>query len=129
MRCRFCRTFGGHRAPVLIFSWPAFYSMTRGFSIAATLILVMATLVGGFYTRSSRRRQAANANANSQAASIAEDKYQADKIQADYSEAIEVVEQNYAGDIDYEKATQAAIQGMLFTLDPHSVYFPSNEFR
>jgi carboxyl-terminal processing protease len=103
--------------------------MTRGFSIAATLILVMATLVGGFYTRSSRRRQAANANANSQAASIAEDKYQADKIQADYSEAIEVVEQNYAGDIDYEKATQAAIQGMLFTLDPHSVFFPAVEFK
>src|SRR5205823_13406239 len=30
---------------------------------------------------------------------------------------------------DYEKATQAAIQGMLFTLDPHSVYFPSVEFK
>src|SRR6185295_5876591 len=27
------------------------------------------------------------------------------------------------------KATQAAIQGMLFTLDPHSVYFPALEFK
>jgi carboxyl-terminal processing protease len=35
----------------------------------------------------------------------------------------------YAGDIDYEKATQAAIQGMLSTLDPHSMYFPYNEFK
>ena len=103
--------------------------MTRGFSIAATLILVMATLAGGFYTRSTRRRQAAAASANSQTSSVAEDKYQADKIEADYSEAIELVEQNYAGDIDYEKATQAAIQGMLFTLDPHSVYFPAAEFK
>src|SRR6478752_6379835 len=34
-----------------------------------------------------------------------------------------------AGEIDYEKATQAAIQGMLFTLDPHSVYFPALEFK
>src|SRR5204863_9096718 len=37
--------------------------------------------------------------------------------------------EQYAGEVDYEKATQAAIQGMLFTLDPHSVYFPSNEFK
>src|SRR6185295_13753049 len=35
----------------------------------------------------------------------------------------------YAGDIDYEKATQAAIQGMLSTLDPHSMYFPFSEFK
>ena len=35
----------------------------------------------------------------------------------------------YAGDIDYERATQAAIQGMLSTLDPHSAYFPYNEFK
>src|SRR5437588_7028276 len=103
--------------------------MTRGFSIAATLILVMATLAGGFYTRSTRRRQAAAASANSQTSSIAEDKYQADKIEADYSEAIELITEQYAGEVDYEKATQAAIQGMLFTLDPHSVYFSANEFK
>ena len=99
--------------------------MTRGFAILATFILVTATFAGGLYSRSTRRRQAVNANTNSAAA----DKFEADKVEGDYSEAIEVVEQNYAGDIDYEKATQAAIQGMLFTLDPHSVYFPSNEFR
>src|SRR4029434_4131270 len=33
------------------------------------------------------------------------------------------------GDIDHEKATQAAIQGMLSTLDPHSMYFPYNDFK
>ena len=101
--------------------------MTRVFTITAILIIVAATVVGGLYTRSTKRRAAANANASS--AASAEDKYEADKIEADYSEAIETVEQNYAGDIDYEKATQAAIQGMLFTLDPHSVYFSSDEFK
>src|SRR5204862_7354953 len=55
--------------------------------------------------------------------------YEADKIEADYHEAISTVEEKYAGEIDYEKATQAAIQGMLFTLDPHSVYFSTTEFR
>jgi carboxyl-terminal processing protease len=101
--------------------------MTRAFSIVASLILVTATFAGGLYTRSNRRRQAATANTATQAST--QEKYEADKIENDYSEAIELVEQNYAGEIDYEKATQAAIQGMLFTLDPHSIYFPSAEFK
>lgn len=101
--------------------------MTRSFAIAASLILVTATLVGGLYSRSTRRRQALNLGTSTGAS--AADKYEAEKIGGDYSEAMETVEQNYVGEIDYEKATQAAIQGMLFTLDPHSLYFPSAEFK
>ena len=101
--------------------------MTRGFAIAASLILDTATLAGGLYSRQTRRRQAVNLGAS--ASTSAQDKYEAEKIEGDYSEAIEIVEQHYAGEIDYEKATQAAIQGMLFTLDPHSLYFPSAEFK
>jgi carboxyl-terminal processing protease len=52
-----------------------------------------------------------------------------DDIENDYNEAIKTVSSNYAGEIDYEKATQAAIQGMLTTLDPHSLYFPYSEFK
>ena len=94
---------------------------------AASWFLIMATLAGGIYSRSTRRRQAVNLSTSTTAS--AADKYEAEKIEGDYSEAIETVEQNYAGEIDYEKATQAAIQGMLFTLDPHSLYFPSAEFK
>lgn len=101
--------------------------MTRSFAIAASLILVTATLAGGLYSRSTRRRQVVNVGSSTTAS--AADKYEAEKIGGDYSEAIETVERNYAGEIDYEKATQAAIQGMLFTLDPHSIYFPSAEFK
>lgn len=54
---------------------------------------------------------------------------QADDIEKDYNEAVETISDGYAGDIDYERATQAAIQGMLSTLDPHSMYFPYNEFK
>ncbi len=111
---------------VLYFShW--FNHMTRSFAIAASLILVTATLAGGLYSRSTRRRQALNLGSST--AASAADKYEAEKIGGDYSEAMETVEQNYVGEIDYEKATQAAIQGMLFTLDPHSLYFPSAEFK
>ena len=53
----------------------------------------------------------------------------AEEIEKDYNEAVSTVSSNYVGDIDYEKATQAAVQGMLTTLDPHSMYFPFNEFK
>src|SRR5262247_1265520 len=52
-----------------------------------------------------------------------------DDIEKDYNEAVSTITGNYSGDIDYEKATQAAIQGMLSTLDPHSAYFPYTEFK
>src|SRR6266498_2772906 len=99
--------------------------MTRNFIIVAALVIVTATVAGGVRTRTSHRRIIA---LNSGPVASAE-KYEADKIETDYQEAITAVEEKYAGDIDYEKATQAAIQGMLFTLDPHSVYFSSAEFR
>jgi carboxyl-terminal processing protease len=82
----------------------------------------MAALVGGTIGRSRRFLHSTPANS-------AVSDTQADDIEKDYNEAIEAISAQYAGDIDYEKATQAAIQGMLSTLDPHSMYFPYNEFR
>jgi len=52
-----------------------------------------------------------------------------DDIEKDYNEAVATITSNYSGDIDHERATQAAIQGMLSTLDPHSAYFPYSEFK
>src|SRR2546425_2160483 len=102
--------------------------MTRNFTIVAALVVVTASLAGGVRTRTSHRRVIDLNAAKSNQSSTAE-KYAADKIENDYHEAISTVEEKYAGDIDYEKATQAAIQGMLFTLDPHSVFFSTTEFR
>jgi carboxyl-terminal processing protease len=101
--------------------------MKRNFTIVAALVIVTASLAGGMRTRTSHRRTVVT-TANSNQSTTAE-KYEADKIESDYQEAISTVEEKYAGEIDYEKATQAAIQGMLFTLDPHSVYFSTTEFR
>src|SRR5438132_13578078 len=98
--------------------------MTRKFSIVALFVVVAASVAGGVRSHSFRRH-AVNANSGH----AAEEKYEATRIEADYHEAISTVEEQYAGEIDYEKATQAAIQGMLFTLDPHSMFFPSLEFK
>jgi len=100
--------------------------MNRKFWIVAGLIIVAASVAGGFRTRATRHR---TPSVSSNAAISAAEKFEADRIENDYREAISTVEENYAGEIDYEKATQAAIQGMLFTLDPHSVFFPTVEFK
>jgi carboxyl-terminal processing protease len=96
--------------------------MNKRFIIFASSLILIAALVGGGIGRSRKVRWSAPANGVNVYA-------QADEIEKDYNNAVEEISANYAGDIDYEKATQAAIQGMLSTLDPHSMYFPYNEFR
>ena len=96
--------------------------MSRRFIITALTIIMIAALVGGTIGRSRRVRYTPPANnAAAKAESV--------DIEKDYNEAVQTISEGYAGDIDYEKATQAAIQGMLSTLDPHSMYFPYNEFK
>src|SRR6266498_4894401 len=96
--------------------------MTKRFLIIASALVLIAAVVGGTIGRSRRFRHSVPTNG---AVSYAA----ADYIEKDYNEAISAISVEYAGDIDYEKATQAAIQGMLSTLDPHSMYFPYNEFK
>src|SRR5712692_9613413 len=95
--------------------------MNRNFTALAVLVILVSSVTGGLRVRSHRRavsKDVANA-----------EKFEAERIESDYNEALAEVEDKYAGEIDYEKATQAAIQGMLFTLDPHSVYFSAADFK
>jgi carboxyl-terminal processing protease len=96
--------------------------MTRRFIIIASVLILIAAVVGGTIGRSRKFRHSVPVKG---VVSYAQD----DDIEKDYNEAIATISVEYAGDIDYEKATQAAIQGMLSTLDPHSMYFPYNEFK
>lgn len=93
--------------------------MTRKFGIVALAIIISATVAGGMVDLFQRR--ASSGTGTHKAVSGAD-------VTDDYQEAVQVIGNEYAGDIDYEKATQAAIQGMLSTLDPHSLFFPRSEF-
>ena len=93
--------------------------MTRKFIIIAGAVILLATLAGG----ASKHVRRTNSPAGTALYTAADD------IENDYNEAISTVSVNYAGDIDYERVTQSAIQGMLATLDPHSAYFSFAEFR
>jgi len=88
--------------------------MSKRFFIIGGAVVLIAALVGGTIGRSIRFR-------NSVAPKGVVSYTRADDIESDYKEAVDVISDGYAGDIDYEKATQAAIQGMLSTLDPHSI--------
>jgi carboxyl-terminal processing protease len=93
------------------------------FGITAAAVILVTAIIGG--TIGSARRFSSLTSIGS-----AKNTYRvADEIERDYNEAVETITSNYSGDIDHEKATQAAIQGMLSTLDPHSAYFPYSEFK
>ncbi|HEX5873201.1 MAG TPA: S41 family peptidase [Pyrinomonadaceae bacterium] len=92
------------------------------FTIAAAIVIVLAAIFGGTVGNGRKFRSFTSGGFTSSPRVL-------DEIEKDYNEAVATITQNYSGDIDHEKATQAAIQGMLSTLDPHSAYFPYSEFK
>jgi carboxyl-terminal processing protease len=51
------------------------------------------------------------------------------KIGENFAEAIALVQDNYAGRLDFERVYKSSILGMLHTLDPHSSYFDRKEWE
>ncbi len=96
--------------------------MTRRIIVIAAATILIASIVGGTIGTSRRLRRSVSLGGPVTSGQVEE-------IEKDYDEAISTISSQYAGDIDYEKATQAAVQGMLYTLDPHSTYFPYSEFK
>ena len=96
--------------------------ISRKFAVGAAVLILLAAVFGGTIG-SGRNLSSFTSNNNNNPYRVA------DEIEKDYNEAVSAISTNYSGDIDYERATQAAIQGMLSTLDPHSAYFPYSEFK
>jgi carboxyl-terminal processing protease len=94
----------------------------KRFALSAAVLILLAALFGGMVGSGQKLRSLTSTNAKNSYRVV-------DEIEKDYNEAIATITSNYSGDIDHEKATQAAIQGMLSTLDPHSAYFPYSEFK
>src|SRR5262245_34648363 len=94
----------------------------KRFALSAALLILAAAVFGGMVGTSQNLRSFTSNNAKNSYRVV-------DEIEKDYNEAVSTITSNYSGDIDYEKAGQAAIQGMLSTLDPHSMYFPQSEFK
>jgi carboxyl-terminal processing protease len=94
--------------------------MTRRFGIIALAVILSASIAGGMVDVWQKHVEANRGRGRP---------VDSHEVREDYKEAMRVIGGEYAGEIDYEKATQAAIQGMLSTLDPHSLFFPRVEFK
>ena len=90
--------------------------MKKKFWIVAVLIVALGAVFGGVFGKMSVTTSADTSITTA-------------KIAADYREALSVLDDNYAGKIDHEEITKSSIQGMLWTLDPHSSFFTAEEFR
>ncbi len=90
--------------------------MKKSFSIVAIIIIFAGALIGGLFGRLPVKTSA-------------DTTVTTEKITADYAEALDVIGKNYVGRIDHEKVSESSIQGMLWTLDPHSSFFTRAEFR
>jgi carboxyl-terminal processing protease len=83
--------------------------------ITGAMIIAAATLAGGIF--------------GSRAFTQQSDATGAQSVESAYTEALSVIADNYVEPIDYAKANEAAVQGMLWTLDPHSNYFNPEEYQ
>lgn len=90
--------------------------MNNKFSIGVGILVVLGAIAGGLFGRLP--------------SSIYADTSLTDaKVVADYREALDVIDKNYIGAVDHEKISDASIQSMLWTLDPHSSFFTRAEFK
>jgi carboxyl-terminal processing protease len=90
--------------------------MSNKFAIAAGILIALGAVIGGLFGKLPMSASADSAVTTG-------------RIVSDYREAVDVVEKGYVGRVDHEKVTDSSIQGMLWTLDPHSSFFTRDEFR
>ncbi|MEN3335945.1 MAG: carboxyl-terminal processing protease [Blastocatellia bacterium] len=89
---------------------------TRALPLVAACIIAVATLAGGYF-------------GSPRVVHVAAGTPDADEeLRKEFQEALETVQDGYAGRLDLELLGKASIQGMLHQLDPHSTFFTKREF-
>lgn len=89
--------------------------MNKKFVLIGGIFIIIGAVVGGLFGRLPSTISADSSMTRA-------------RVVADYSEALEVIEQNYGGKVDHERISESSIQSMLWTLDPHSAFFTRAEF-
>jgi carboxyl-terminal processing protease len=82
--------------------------------IIAFLVIVAASVAGGYLARPHHT-------------TIREDNAQ-EELRNDFEQALQTIEENYAGAADLEALGRNSVQGMLQQLDPHSQFFTKAQF-
>src|ERR1051325_11142420 len=89
---------------------------SRALPLIAICVIAVATLAGGYFGAP----RAVHVTAGAPDAD--------EELRAEFQEALETVQESYAGHADLEQLGKASIQGMLHQLDPHSTFFTKSEF-
>ncbi|MBK8464659.1 MAG: S41 family peptidase [Chloracidobacterium sp.] len=90
--------------------------MSKQFALFSVVLVLIGVIAGGLFGRLPSRTSADNGISS-------------EKVLSDYKEALNLINESYSGAIDQEKATDSAMQSMLWTLDPHSSFFSREELR
>ncbi len=90
--------------------------MSKKFIILAAIIIGLGAIIGGVFSKFGGK-------------SAASGEISKEQISGDFDEAIRVVNSNYVSEVNPEKVLESSVQGMLWTLDPHSSFFTKDEFR
>lgn len=90
--------------------------MSNKFAIATGILVVLGAVIGGLFGKLPVSTSADTALTPG-------------RVISDYREAVDVIEKNYSDPIDHEKVADTSIQGLLWSLDPHSAFFTREEFE
>lgn len=90
--------------------------MKRNFDIVLLAIVIVCALMGGIFDRK------VSAGSTPQ-------KSQTTQFLENYSEALHLIQMNYAQTVPVDKVVYGSIRRMLQTLDPHSNFFDPREFN
>src|SRR5256885_233758 len=90
--------------------------MNKKFAIISIILVIFGGVVGGLFGRLPSRTSA-------------EGGVTRERVEADFKESLDLIDQSYVGPIDHERLSDSAMQAMLWTLDPHSSFFSRDELR
>src|SRR5687768_16128677 len=84
--------------------------------LVGLLVIAVAAMAGGYYESRLSARP------------VASDSGVPENLRGDFEEALNTIQDSYAGQADLETLGKYSIQGMLHQLDPHSAFFTKTEF-
>jgi carboxyl-terminal processing protease len=90
--------------------------MKHRFAVIIASVILLSSLAGGLLGEGVAGKSAASGTTSP------------NDFLSNFTEALDVIEQNYVDDIGSDKLVYSAIKGMLRVLDPHSSFFDPKEF-
>jgi carboxyl-terminal processing protease len=90
--------------------------MGKRLALIALILIAAGAILGGLFGRLPFRASASDGLTPA-------------RVLSDYRDAVDIIDKNYVSAVDHEKITESSVQGMLWTLDPHSSFFTKDEFN